>query len=100
MVGWHFGAGGRGGRIKFPQGEPGHCFGAKSKVRELRARWPVALTAEHVRGGGGKGQEGETKQTETFLACQAAEISVCLCGGSAPDLGFPRGTSFFDWAVF
>lgn len=58
---------GVGGRIKLPQRELGNCFGAKSKVRELRVRWPVALTAqrsaggERGGGGGGKGQEGETK---------------------------------------
>lgn len=36
-------------RIKLPQGEPGNCFWAKSKVRELRIKWPLALTVHRLR---------------------------------------------------
>lgn len=83
--------------INLPQGAPGNHFWAKSKVRELRIKWPMALTGsvggESVGREGvwkqRRGQEGETKSTETFLACQEAEISVCLCGRSTPDLHFP-----------
>lgn len=38
-------------RIKLPQGEPGNCFWPKSKVRELRTKWPLALTVSSLLGG-------------------------------------------------
>jgi len=37
--------------IKVPPGEPGNCFRTKSKVRELRAKWPLALTVSRLDGG-------------------------------------------------
>lgn len=88
-MGWHF----LGSGLRASE-EPGNCFWTKSKVRELRAKWlsqfPGSMVGTIGRGGyvevKREGQEGEeTKSMETFLACQEAEISVCLCGRSAPD---------------
>lgn len=78
---------GGGGRIKLPQGEPGNCFGAKSKVRGIKSKMACGSQSAALCWWGALGEEEEkgkkvklNRRKHSWLARRRKFLFACAVG--------------------